>query len=312
MSIRIGTMHRHDGVCDASAAVFARPGSTEFLVADDEDQSDTVLRLYDAVSDGPPLREFRLSNDVLDTDPDEPEIDVEASAWLGERIFWIGSHSRSKKGKKRRSRQRMFATAFNGAEVQITGKPYCTLLDDVSLELALELDNKLPPKDGGISIEGLSATERTGELLIAFRSPLIDGCAPLIQLKNADHVVDRGETPLLAGPILLDCDGLGVRSIDYWPERKAYYLLAGPAGDNGKEFQLMRWSGPSSSRPEIIEAVDFAAMEIGDDESPEALLIEPATEAVYVLFDEGNRMVNGVKCKDAERKSFRSLSVWGL
>jgi hypothetical protein len=304
-------MHTHEGVCDASAAVFVRAGSTEFLVADDEDQHDTILRLYDAVRDGSPVREFRLSNEVLEPDPKNPEIDLEASSWLGDRIFWIGSHSRSKKGKKRPSRHRLFATTFTD-EVRITGTPYCTLLDDLSLELALDLDNKLPPKDGGISIEGLSATDKPGELLIALRSPLIDGCAPLILLKNAEHVVDRGETPLLEGPILLDCDGLGVRSIDYWPGRKAYYLLAGPSGDNGKEFQLMRWSGPQSSRPEVIDGLDFAAMDIGDDESPEALLIEPETDAVYVLFDEGNRTVNGVRCKDAEQKSFRSLSVWGL
>ena len=310
--LTIGPFQTHEGVCDASAAVFLRPGETQFLVADDEDQEHTILRVYDAAASGPPVRECRLSNAVLQPDPEEPEVDIEASAWLGDRIFWIGSHSRSKKGKARPSRHRLFSTELDGDDVKITGRPYCTLIDDIALELDLHLDSKSSPKDGGVSIEGLTSTADDGELLIAFRSPLLEGCALLVPLNNPCQVVDQGQTPVFGEPLLLDLGGLGIRSIDYWPERKAYYLLAGPAGDNGTEFQLMRWSGPLSSRPEPIEALDFGAMDIGDDESPEALLIEPRSETVYVLFDEGNRIVDGAKCKDAERKSFRSMSVSGL
>jgi hypothetical protein len=289
--------------------VFLKPGDTKFLVADDEDQQHTNLRVYDMAADGPPLREFKLSNELLATDPAEPEIDLEGSAWLGSRIFWIGSHSRSKKGKRRPSRHRLFATRLKKNGIEICGKPYSTLVEDLKTKLGLDVDARLPPKDGGLSIEGLSATAVDGELLIAFRSPLIKKKALFVLLKNGEAIIDNGHPAVFGDPILLDLGGLGVRSIDYWPERKSYYMLAGPSGDNGSKFQLLRWSGPVSSTPEVIDAIDFGAMGIGDDEAPEGLLIEPKSETIYVVFDEGNRIRDGVKCKDSENQSFRSMSI---
>jgi hypothetical protein len=309
MLITLPAFKTHTGICDASAAVFLKRGDTRFLVADDEDQHQTKLRLYDAAADGPPLSEFSLDNKAVRADDEEPEIDIEGSSWLGDRIFWIGSHSRSKNGKTRPSRQRLFATNYDGSRLAITGQPYCSLIRDLKENFGMSLDKKVPPKEGGLSIEGLSGTAKEGELLIAFRSPLVKRKALLISLRNPEAIVDSEAPAEFGEPVLLDLGGLGVRSIDYWPERKAYYLLAGPSGDGGGQFQLFRWSGSVSTSPEPIEAVDFAAMGIGDDEAPEALLIEPDSSTVYILFDEGNRVVNGQKCKDAEEQSFRSMSI---
>ena len=41
-------------------------------------------------------------------------------------------------------------------------------------------------------------------------------------------------------------------------------------------------------------------------------MIHRRSETLYVLFDEGNRSEGGVKCKDSENKSFRSVSLTGL
>lgn len=310
--MKAGSVKRHSGVCDASAAVFLKRGETRFLLADDEDQHQTKLRIYDAAESGGPLEEFGLDNQILQPDAEEPEIDLEGSAWSGDRIFWIGSHSRSRKGKRRPSRHRLFATEFVDGVPRIVGKPYCTLLDDLSLELKLELDPKLPPKEGGVSIEGLSGTPTEGELLIGFRSPLIKGKALLIILKNAGAVIDTGDAPIFGEPIYLDLDGLGIRSIDYWPERKSYLLLAGSAGDNKNIFRLMRWSGPLATKPEVLDGLQFECLNVDEAACPEALLIEPESETVYVLFDEGNRMVNGEKCKDSDEQSFHSIALHGL
>src|SRR5688500_15093207 len=107
---RCGPIRTHNGVRDASAAVTYRPGTTLFLVANDEDQDRTYLRLYDAGKDGGPVREFELPNDFLGVDPKRPEIDLEAAAPIGSRVYWIGSHSRSKDGEYCPSRHRLFAT----------------------------------------------------------------------------------------------------------------------------------------------------------------------------------------------------------
>jgi hypothetical protein len=292
--------------------VFVRPDGSHFLVANDEDQGITQLRLYDAEASGPPLAEFPLDNAILQPGSKDPEIDLEASAWLGNRIFWIGSHSRSKTGKSRPSRHRLFATALRKGKPEISGAPYTSLLKDLSRLLDFDIDPPRPPKDGGVSIEGLSATENPGELLIGFRSPLARKARALVvPLQNAEDVVDRKAPAKFGDPICLDLGGLGIRSMDYWPERHTYLLIAGPAGGDPDEYCLMRWSGPLSSRPEVLDLFRFAELS-PEGTAPEALMIHRRSDTLYVLFDEGNRTEGGVKCKDSRIKSFRSVSLSGL
>jgi hypothetical protein len=93
-----------------------------------------------------------------------------------------------------------------------------------------------------------------------------------------------------------------LRSIDYWPERRSFLLIAGASGEGDDAPRLMRWDG--SGKPELID-VDLGG-------APEGLCIHPGSGTVYVLFDEGNSMANGVKCKDSDRKQFRSVSLRGL
>ena len=297
----------HYGVCDASAAVFLSDGSTRFLVADDEDQQRTYLRLYDAAENGGPIAEYHLSNELLKPEPDEPEIDLEGSAWSGDRIFWIGSHSRSKKGKPRPSRHRLFATELRDGVPVVVGQPYCTLIEDLAKLLDFDIDPALAPKDGGVSIEGLSSTPHEGELLIAFRSPLVKKKALVVPLRNAGAIVDEGADALFGDPVLLDLGGCGIRSLEYWPERSSYLIVAGPAGDKGGDFALMRWSGPLSTHPERFD-IDICI----DECAAEGMLIHRPSDTVYILYDEGNRLVNGKKCKDCDDQSFRSVPMSGL
>ena len=310
--MKIGKPKFHEGVCDASAAVFVEPGSTRFLVANDEDQQKTILRLYDAAAGGPPLEQFAIGAEFLQPDDNEPEVDLEGSAWLGKRIFWIGSHSRSKSGKPRPSRQRLFATDMRNGKPEPSGRPYTRLIKDLSKALKINVDPELPPKDGGLSIEGLSASARAGELLIGLRSPLLKRKSVVIPLCNAEAVVDDGARAELGEPVLLDLGGLGIRTLEWWPEKQSYFLIAGPSGDKGDKYCLMRWSGPLSSRPETLDGLDFSALGAAEGAAPEGLLIERKTSTVYVVFDEGNRAVGSKKCKDAKRKSFRSVAVSGL
>src|SRR5688572_8366041 len=93
------------GCCDASAAV----ALTEdlFVVANDEDN---VLRVYSRQRLGPPVSTTDLTA-FLNPAKKSPEVDIEAAARIGDRIYWISSHGRNSKGKARESRHRLFATA---------------------------------------------------------------------------------------------------------------------------------------------------------------------------------------------------------
>ena len=89
----------HYGACDASAAVLL--DNSMVLVADDEDN---ILRLYSIEKTGPPIKSFPLDKFLGVTNSSHPETDIEACTRIGNLIYWITSHGRSKKGKWRNSR----------------------------------------------------------------------------------------------------------------------------------------------------------------------------------------------------------------
>src|SRR3954453_21598541 len=85
------------GICNASAAVSLKGGL--FLVADDEDNPTTFLRVYRNGLPGGPLAAIPPSSTALQLDTTQDlEMDLEAAAQVGDRIYWIGSHSASKNG----------------------------------------------------------------------------------------------------------------------------------------------------------------------------------------------------------------------
>ena len=150
--------------CDASAAV--RIGSsTWFAAASDEDN---VLRVYDRSRPGVPTARLDVTDFLEPEEPKDLEADIEGAAMLGNRIYWIGSHGRSSKGKMRLMRRRLFATAVRetkqGVKLVPVGRPYVTLLDDLAACAALqrfdlkEAASRAPEEPGGMNIEGLSPT----------------------------------------------------------------------------------------------------------------------------------------------------------
>ena len=175
--------------CDASAAV--RIGESDlFIAATDED---CVLRVYDRSRPGLPVARLDVTEFLEPDDPGETEADIEGAAQLGDRIYWIGSHGRNSKGKKRRMRQRLFATTVrasgNTIDLRTTGTPYKRLLKDLLSDDSLarfdleQASTRAPEDEGGLNIEGLAPTSNRN-LLIGFRNPVPDGRALVVELKN--------------------------------------------------------------------------------------------------------------------------------
>ena len=297
----------YPGPCDASAAV-AISGAL-FVLANDEDN---VLRAYRHDRAAPPVYSLDVSS-FLEPKPAKSEVDLEGATTVGNRIYWIGSHSTNSKGQASPSRRRCFATdaqVVNG-QVHLTpvGLPYKDLVQAFENTPALRhlhlatAAGIAPERPGGLNIEGLSATP-TGALLIGFRNPIPEGKALLIPLENPAEVI-AGNPARLGAPLALDLGGRGVRSIEYVAEDREYLIVAGPAGDGGV-FGLYRWSGKSGDPPQPVVGVDFTGLQ------PEALADDGQGGPVWIFSDDGGRLLdNGKACKDekATRQRFRGLSV---
>ena len=285
---------RHSGMSEASAAIPI--GTNLVLVAND---GDNRIRLYNADKPGGPVKEFDLDR-WYPSIGRNTEMDLEGAARIGDRVYWIGSHSRSKEGKPRPSRQIFLATDLN---LQKDGLPKLfpaghacrTLADqweaDSRTKELMGTQTAADPDD--INIEGLSATP-DGGLLIGFRSPLANGKAILVPLLNPGDVL-QSKPAKFGDPITLDLDGQGIRDIA-WTGNE-YYLIAGNTGSGGRSW-LVRWRGPGH-KPNTVRHLELHHL------NPEGIAVfgTPDEPNLLIVSDDGSQDAKSI-WQQSEFRSF--------
>lgn len=312
-------------MCDASAAVAV--DDRHFLVAGDEDE--TILLYANVGSNMEPEKAFDFA-DQLRGNP-ERETDIEGAARIGDRIFWITSHGRNRKGKLRMNRYRLFATDVAGAEhdtaLTWVGR-YDRLIEDMlddtaweepitaaavavieDIRSATQLDKErvenLAPKIAGLNIEGLAVDPEGAGLLIGFRNPVPGGKALVVSLANPQELVTGMHTKARFTAFAeLDLGGLGIRSIEHAVATNRYVIIAGPNGNSGP-FKLYAWDGSRSGQPEELDVLIRK-----QGRSPEALVVYGGSRHVQILNDEGRDEFDGDACKDHERDERRFRDEW--
>jgi hypothetical protein len=241
-----------------------------------------------------------------------PEADIEGSAAIGDRIYWITSHGRNAKGKDSPNRERFFATTvkIDGSSVKLTpvGKPYPILLDDLVREPKLArfhlstAAQRAPKEPEALNIEGLASTP-DGQLLIGFRNPIPQGKALLVPLLNPAEIIE-GKPAKFGEPVLLDLGGYGIRSIGR--DKDKYLVIAGSHDSDG-ESRAYEWTG-GNAVPKLLEGVRFPGL------NPEGLAYsnEQGQTEYFVVSDDGTLKIGGVDCKrltDPTQRQFRGYSL---
>jgi hypothetical protein len=322
-----------NGICDASAAVALDGG--HIIVGDDESP---WLSVYE-VAGGRPRNKIPLpARTAVQNDPADPlESDIEAATVFGNRIVWISSHGRNKKGKVREDRWQLFSShqlaadgvtwdasfspSYHGLVDAILATPHHQgygVLKDAIGNLS-KANSKLAPKKHGFNIEGMATSADGKSLLIGARNPTKDGKALLIPIKNADDLLNTGKASADLAPVReLDLEGRGIRDIAWSPSHQEYLIIGGQADDDdpGPGFAIFQWTGDESARPRPVSAFDgFRQI---PNFHPEAIvpLRDMATghyskEALLVSDDGTKPMPGGGDCKKAseDAKSFRAIKV---
>lgn len=282
------------GVCDGSAAV--RINDTTLLVANDETN---VLYSFD-IWGGMPIASFDLEN-ILEIEERKPEIDIEAVASDGERLWWIGSHGNSGKGKDRPNRRMLFATSLpdrNLPDMKLMSAQYdlVPVLRAHSGLSAILTDKvmKTAPKEGGLNIEGL-AFSPDGSLLLGLRAPLTGergtlGDALIVSLSYRD------EAWSVSSFERLPLGNRGIRDM-VWSD-DGLTMIAGPVASGGVS---VLFAADGTGMVEPIEAPSFygfnaeALVRIGskwlvmsDDGSEERLALSGKMEECKNCKGRGN------------------------
>jgi len=247
------------GSSDASSAIAV--GGGYLLVADDEKQT---VRLYDDEVSAREVGEFSIGE--TPSGGGSQEIDAEAAARKGDRIWWFGSHGNSKDGEIQTSRHSIYETKLTGtgANARLTpvGVRYGNLRNDL-----VDWDNSHGARFGfqagaakdmgpdvinGFNIEGAEFSPDGSELYLGFRSPLapaqIGGRALIVPLTNLEDLTSGAATRATFGePILLDLGGDRIREIRK-NDRDEYLILGGTDSGSGLAPTQHLWPGTATQR----------------------------------------------------------------
>lgn len=334
----------HTGKADASTAVAV---DADFMfVADDEDQT---IRLYERLRSGLPLSSFDFTLDLGLTDISggvPREVDIEASAQNGSRIYWLASHSNASSGNNRPNRSRIFATDISGAGSSAS-LTYAGRYDGLKTDLinwdssnahglganffglaASAAVGVIPetPDGSGFNIEGFVFAPDNSTVYLSFRAPVVPANnrtkALIVPVTNIASLVAANPAPgpaQFGAPIQLSLGGRGIREIKKNAANE-YLIVAGDAGPNGN-FATYSWSGNPDETP-VLRTSNLTSL------NPESIVEVPAnlnslnnlaTVQVQLLSDNGDDIYygDGIIAKDLpqnEFKKFRSdiVTVQGI
>jgi hypothetical protein len=238
--------------------------------------------------------------------------------WLNGKAYWIGSHSRSGKGRLREQRRQFFGTRISTQSHEpvvtpTTERAFGGLLGPISaldsrlkdkIKLGVAKDEKLAPDNGGFNIEGLAARPDDKSLLLGLRTPLLDANAVLILFENPEAVLEKKQKPVLSRLIKIDLGGRGIRSIEYSVAARAYFILAGPAGGKKGTFDLYRWPADENSTPSPIPGFTGSLQNLDTARpfQPEALVIDSTGKKLHLFSDDGDSCIKSAP-------TFRSVVV---
>ncbi|WP_407572430.1 beta strand repeat-containing protein [Deinococcus altitudinis] len=304
------------GISNASSAIAI--DSDTMVVADDEYNA---LKVYSRSQSGLPFSSFDFSSNLSLTDAANPELDLEASTRVGNRLYWLASHSNSKNGKIRPNRYRLFATDLSGAGTASTlsfAGSYGNLRSDLLawdsgnghglganyLGLtASTADGVAPEAAGGVgfNIEGLSmAPGSSTTAFLGFRAPTEPtgsrSKALIVPVINFTSLVTGAAQATFGAPILLDLGGRGIRELKC--NDTSCLILAGPATD-GKNFALYTWSGNPADPAQLRN--DLSALATESDGSLESIVEVPTASlttaadgaSIPLLSDNGDTVYYG-------------------
>lgn len=284
--VRIEGVSVYEGMCDASGAVAMPEGSfgERFLMID---SADSLLRIY-AV--GTP--EAPAGTDVGATlsGKNRGGLDIEAATWLDGEALLVGTLGRDRDGASGADWQFLSVAVTDDHAVRARPGRSDRLLaglaaldPDLSAAIGdLDADDPaLAPERGGIDLEGMSVAADGASLFLGFRNPVPAGQSMLVKLLNPKAALFEDAEPLFEPPIRLDLGGRGIRSMEYSPAAGAYFIIAGPGGDEG-DFDLYRWveggdpAAIAGAREALASLPGFA---------PEGLIIDQSGTRLQLFSD---------------------------
>ncbi len=205
-------------------------------------------------------------------------------------VYAITSHSRTKKGKRKKAREQILRFKIRGNDVIDIGV-YTGLTDQLIKSGVLKnvLKNSVNKNISfhSINIEAFNFDKEGEKLLLGFREPLIDGKSMIVEIENPVDIFEHGAQPKFSKDvILLDLHGGGIRSLDYDPVLNVYLMVNEVRGEDGKKHsQLWSWTGKIEDEPKRIALPSMISLKNVESIAPLVINGEPR---LLIVSDDGN------------------------
>lgn len=248
-----------------------------------EDENMNSLKILDVSESGNLVEvgKLHMSKEVKKSFKKNIE-DLEAITSQGNRVYAITSHTPTKDGKVKKSRNKLASFIYADesiAELDIYGSLKEDLYKKFPKIFVTSIFNTNP-----INIEGLCFDEENGTLLIGFRAPMMDNKAIVIGIKNPEKVMSNSEKPEFTQAMFLELEGLGIRDFTYDSLKKGFWIIAGSSNDRNSSFKLWFWDKKNSKLSVVKNQPD-----IGFGEGITIVNSHGNTPALFIVEDNGQK-----------------------
>ena len=266
------------------------PDGRIIVVEDEKTRPFSILTLDDKLAiSTEPLQSKSFFSTIFENQPIGALGDLEAID-VGEQgfVYAITSHSLTLSGKRSAIREKLVRFKVDGN--QRVSASVLTNLKDAMNSVIDKLDDANRASDNkdsnSLNIEGLSFDKKKEVLLIGFRSPVINGKAVIMVMKNPKTSFANGEIPIFENdPIYLDLDKGGIRGIAFDPKLNGYLIISRQEKTD-KKFKLWLWNGIASHAPQRIRINDKYNLSKAEGITP---IRHNDIERVMITFDVGKK-----------------------
>ncbi|MDO9221297.1 MAG: DUF3616 domain-containing protein [Thiobacillus sp.] len=204
-------------------------------------------------------------------------------------VYALTSHSRNTEGDEKKARDKLVRFRVEGGRMVepmlVRGLKPALVRANPVLAVAAEITDV--KSSGGFNIEAMEFSADGQQLLVGFRSPLLEQRAIIACVENPAAIFERCEPPRVSRTLItLDLGGDGIRGLAYLPELDGYLVISGPVASQQVHFQLWFWSGLADAPARRVSVAGLAGFEHAEGVSPAVI---DGRQRIIIVSDDGNR-----------------------
>ena len=204
-------------------------------------------------------------------------------------VYALTSHSRDAEGDEKKARDKLVRFRVEGGRMVEpmlvrSLKPVLVSAHPVLAAAAVVPDVK---SSGGFNIEAMEFSADGQQLLVGFRSPLLEQRAIIACVENPAAIFERCEPPRISRTLItLYLAGDGIRGLAYLPALAGYLVISGPVASLQVHFQLWFWSGLPDAPARRVSVAGLPGFEHAEGVSPAVI---DGRQRIIIVSDDGNR-----------------------